>query len=293
MAHYMFFEPHPDDATLSMGLAITTFTAGGGDTHVVGMSKGAVTPASIKLDGGAVCGYDGYTHNPTQEFYTVPTQDQIGDLRVSEGKSAAGAMAMIAPSPGVSPAGTVTYHEGIDGTGYLADLYGSQGTTTIPGLACTQEGVDAAQAVIKWYVDNYSNTYFYAMSPTDDHPDHAACGQALRNLKNDTVNICPSSGLTYAATLANARFFVSKLYWAGPGGSPPYPTDVAAQPDLQWFSAGSRKADYDAHLRNHVIRCFSAWDPNGGSFAIGYHQVVNQFLTCFGPTVTIANLWHA
>lgn len=290
MTHICFFEPHPDDATLSAGLAITTYLAGGAVADVVGMSRGAVTPASIKLDGSAVCGYHGYTHNPAQEEYVVPTQDQIGAARVFETESALGAMTTITPSPGVS-AGTLTYHQG-GPSGYLPDLYGSQGSTTIPGLSCTQEGVDAAMSVIKWYVDNTPNTFFYAMSPTDDHPDHAACGQALRTLKNDTVNICPASGLTYAATLANARFFVSKLYWASNNGGS-YPPDVAAQPNLAWFNAGSRKADYDAVLRNRVIGCFSAWDPAAGAFAIGYHQVVNQFVNCFDPSVAIANLWHA
>lgn len=283
MTRIMFFEPHPDDATLSGGLPLTSYAAGGCDVHVVGMSRGAVTPASIKLDGSGVCGYDGYTHNPTRENYTLPTQDQIGAARVAEAKSAAGAMATISPSSGVSQ-GTVTYHEGHPDTGYLPDEFGSMGTTAIPGLACTAEGVAAAKTLIQWYVENYSNTFFFAMSPTDDHPDHAAGGQALRDLKNDSV---------HGPALANARFFVSKLYWGGPNNNPPRPADVAAQPDLQWFDAGVRKPDCDAVLRNRVIRCFSAWDPNGGSFGIGYHQVVNQFVNCFGPSVNIAALWHA
>ena len=284
MTRIVFFEPHPDDATLSAGLALTTYLAGGADVHVVGMSRGSVTPASIKLDGAAVCGYDGYLHNPSQEQYVVPTQDRIGAARASEGKSAAGAMSTISPSPGVVTPGTMTYHEGIDGVGYIDDLYGSSGGTAISGLSCTVEGVAAAKTVIQTYVENYTNTFFYAMSPTDDHPDHAACGQALRDLKNDT---------THGPQLVNARFFVSKLYWAGVGGVPPYPTDVLAQPDLSWFNAGTRKADYDALLRSRVIRCFSAWNPNAGTFAVGYHQVVNQFINCFGPSATIANLWHA
>lgn len=277
MTRIVFFEPHPDDATLQAGLALTSYLAGGCEVHVVGMSRGAVTPASVKLDGSSVCGYDGYTHNPTSEMYTVPTTDQIGAARVAEAKSAAGAMATIAPSPGVSQ-GTVTYHEGGPG-GFLAEEFGSTGTTAIPGLTCTAEGVAAAKTIIQWYIENYTNTFFFAMSPTDNHPDHAACGQALRDLKNDAI---------HGPSLVNSRFFVSKLYWdyaANP--------DVASQSGLAWFNAGPRKADCDAVLRNRVIRCFSAWNPNGGSFGIGYHQVVNQFANCFGPNIIIGNLWHA
>lgn len=288
MTRIVFFGPHPDDETLSAGLAMVSYLAGGCDVHVVGMSRGAVTAASVKLDGSGVCGYDNYTHNPVGEHYAVPTSDQIGTIRVNEAKSATGAMATITPSAGVS-AGVMTYHEGHPTTGFLPDLYGSTGTNTIPGLTCTADGVALAQTLIKNYVDNYSNTFFFTMSPTDDHPDHAACGQALRNLKNDNVNICPGSGgLTYAQALVNSRFFVSRLYWDYSKNP-----DVAAQPDLQWFNAGTRKTDCDNTLRNQVIRCYSAWNPAEGSFGIGYHQVVNQFLANFGPGVSIGNLWHA
>lgn len=272
MTRVFFFEPHPDDATLSAGLALTSYLAGGCDVHVVGMSRGAVTPSSVKLDGSGICGYDGYTHNAAREGYAVPTADEIGTARVREARSALGAMATVSPSPG-APQGTVTYHEG-GPDGFLPDGFG--GTY---GQPPTADGIAAAKSVIQWYVENYTNTFFFTMSPTDNHPDHAACGQALRDLKNDE---------THGPALVNARFFVSKLYW-----DYDLNPDVAAQPGLAWVNAGPRKADCDAVLRNRVIRCFSAWNPAEGSFGIGYHQVVNQFANCFGTSVNIANLWHA
>jgi LmbE family N-acetylglucosaminyl deacetylase len=265
MPRVFFYSPHPDDETLSAGLALTRWLAAGFDVHLVSMNRGGVAPASIKLDGSGVCGYDGYVHDPAREGYTVPTNIDIAAARLAETRSALGAMATIPVDAGV-PAGGVFHHEG-----GLPDGFG--GTY---GQPPTQAGIDAAKTVIAQFVADYPNSFHYTMSETDNHPDHAACGLALRQLKN----VDP--------TLVNARFFVSKLYWdytANP--------DVAAQPGLAWFSAGPRKAEYDALLRGRVISCFKAWNPAAGSFGIGYHQVVNQFNNCFSTSVNISNLWHS
>lgn len=271
MARIVFFAPHPDDETLSAGLALTWYALNGAEVHVVAMTAGEAGGPLGSFNGNNVCNWanHAYTHSPTKEGYTALTGADIGAARLDEGRSAVGAMSVIGP-------GTITYHQG-GSTGLLPDGFGTQSD----GIgANSPTAVADAKAIISEYVNAYSNTFFYTMSPTDDHPDHAACGQALRDLKNANP------------LLSGARFFVSKRYWAvNNGGS--YPADVAAQPDLKWFDAGTSKATIDAHLRGKVIQCFQAWNPAAGSYAIGYHQVAGQFADCFGPNVNIACLWHA
>ena len=263
----VFYAPHPDDETLSMGLAMITFIAVGYDVHLVSMNKGGNGGPLGSFNGDNACNWSGehpYTHNPSREGYTAHTATSLATARFLEARAALGAMATVTPSPGIT-LGNIYHHDG-----GLPDAFGN-----------TPTAVADAQAVIASYVQDLPNSFHYTMSPTDDHPDHAACGQALRNLK------------TVDPSLANARFFVSRLYWATSQPNGQYPADVAAQPDLAWFNAGTRKAEFDAILRGRVVKAFNSWNPACGSYAIGYHQVVNQFLNNFGATVSIGNLWHA
>lgn len=261
MSRVIFYSPHPDDETLSMGLAMVHYMASGFDVHLVSMTRGGNGGPLGSFNGTNACNWADhpYTHNPSREGYTTLDAAALGAARLLEARNALGAMSTVTPSAGVT-LGNVFHHEG-----GLPDAFGS-----------SSSGVADAQAVIADFVATYTNTFHFTMSPTDDHPDHAACGQALRNLKDVDPN------------LANARFFVSRLYW-NYANNP----DVAAQPDLQWFNAGARKSEYDAILRNRVQKAFSQWAPAAGSFAIGYHQVAGQFASNFGSSVSIGNLWHA
>jgi LmbE family N-acetylglucosaminyl deacetylase len=263
----VFYAPHPDDETLSMGLAMVTLIALGYDVHLVSMTRGGGGGPLGSFNGNNPCNWTDhpYTHNPSREGYAALDPTSLGAARLLEARNALGAMATVTPSAGVT-LGNVYHHEG-----GLPDGFGTTSATAVAD----------AQAVIAEWVTDVPNAFHYTMSPTDDHPDHAACGQALRNLKGSD----PS--------LANARFFVSRLYWAASQPNGQYPADVAAQPDLAWFSAGARKSEFDAILRNRVVKAFSAWAPAAGSFAIGYHQVAGQFASNFGSGVSIGNLWHA
>lgn len=257
----VFYSPHPDDETLSMGLAMVHYLAAGFDVHLVSMNRGGNGGPLGSFNGGNVCnwGEHAYLHDPLREGYPVLTATALGEARLKEARSALGAMSTITPNPGVAK-GQVFHHEG-----GLPDAFGS-----------TPTAVADAQAVIAGYVAAYPAAFHHTMSPTDDHPDHAACGQALRNLKNSNPN------------LSGARFFISRLYW---GPTPPRPADVQAE-NPSWFPTTSRKDEFYAVLRNRVAPMFAAWNPAAGSYAIGYHQVVNQFLNNFGPSATIACLWH-
>lgn len=295
MGRVFFYSPHPDDETLSMGLAMLHYIAAGYDVHLVSVTTGDAIGVANTLNGkkadGTVISCTSpdhpYIHSPEREGYIPLTTDAIGAARIAEARSTLGAMAMVPPViPGTT--GTVTHH--IAG---LHDGFGAPGQTSSTAPV-TAEGIAAAKDVIKYYVDTYSNSFHFTMSQTDDHHDHAACGYALRELKDDDTNKVPWADITYADALVNARFFVSRLYWAISQPDGKYPADVAAMPGLAWFNYyGSRYQVYVDWLRNQVIKPYRAWDPAAGAYGVGYHQVASQFNNNFGPSANVANLWHA
>lgn len=284
MTHVFFYAPHPDDETLSMSLAIMQFLASGGYTvHVVSMNRGGVTPASLRLGaGGSACGFHGYVHNPAVEgFTTLVTNADVGAARITESRTAIGAMAMF---PSLNPTNpSVLVHHDIN----LPDAYGG---SDYANPAPT--GIALCADVIADMATTYPGSLHYAMSPGDHHPDHAALGQALRDAK------------TAGVVNGNARFFVSRLYWASyPGNNGAYTPSVVAAAggtsNLQWYGSGSttyadNKAAYDAWIRGKVVPAFKAWNPAAGAFGIGgLHSTPGQFASNFDPGVSMANLWHA
>lgn len=297
MARVFFYSPHPDDETLSMGLAMLYYIASGVDVHLVSITNGSSTADYLNgsTDSGTAvaCTISDhpYIHDPMREGYPLDspatrlTVADIGAARNKEARSALAAMAMVPPvTPGVR--GPVTHHlENLPG-----DFSGSSPSSTSPP---TLEGIAMAKEIIKRYVDQYPNSFHFTMSETDDHHDHAACGIALRQLKNDDTNKVPWDDITYHDALVNARFFVSRLYWAISQPDGKYPADVAAMPNLAWFNAGSRYGIYVDWLRTQVQKAYRSWNPAAGAYGVGYHQVSSQFERNFGPTVSVANLWHA
>lgn len=286
MARVFFYSPHPDDETLSMGLAMLHYIANGFDVHLVSMSDGAAAGVANTLNGSVngtpvVCSTPAdhpYIHSPEREGYPGGplTAETIGAARILEARSALGAMAMVPPvTPGIT--GTVTHH-----LGNLPAFYGNPGSSSSTAPP-TPEGVAAAKAVMLPYITDYPNSFHYTMSETDDHPDHAVCGMALREIKAENPTL-----------FGDPRFFVSRLYWAISQPDGHYPADVASMPGLAWFTAyGARYTDYCNWLRNQVIKAYHHWNPAAGAYGVGYHQVASQFNNNFGPSASIANLWHA
>lgn len=274
----VFYEPHCDDGILSMGLAMAYYLAAGVNVHLVSMTRGGNGGPFGHFNGTQPCGWhSGVTHHPDREGYTVPptTADAeawLGDLRVAESGACLRALSTITPNPGVAAAGQVFHHLGV-----LPDGFAGTGPTP------TAAGIAAAQDVIASYVNGanaITNAFHFTMSPTDAHQDHAACGQALRNVKaaNPTA-------------LGAPRFFVSRKYW---GPTPPRPQAVQDE-GPEWFGTtitdfGALKPKLDAVVRM-AASCFGAWHPPK-AMGVGYHQVVGQFNTCFGPGQSIGNLWH-
>ncbi len=291
MGRVFFYAPHPDDETLSMGLAMLYYIAAGFDVHLVSMNSGGALGVANTLNGAvngtpAFCSTPAdhpYIHDPAREGYESLTVDSVAAARILEARAALGAMAMVPLNPGVTP-GNVFHH-----VGDLPDGYGSGGaaSSTAPVVP---EGIAAAKAVILPFVQNYPNSFHYTMSPADHHPDHAACGLALREIKAENPTL-----------LGTPRFFISRLYWtvtdglyaadlrAAAGGTPEHPNGSIA-----WFNySGAHYTTYANWLKGPVQKVFRAWNPATGAFGIGYHQVTSQFNANLGPSASVGNLWHA
>lgn len=287
-----FYSPHPDDETLSMGLAMLYYIANAMEVHLVSMTNGSALGVANTLNGSTDTGTPvactisdhPYIHSPAREAYPLEggatrlTVDDIGLLRNQEARSALSMMAMVPPvTAGVT---APIYHHIENLPGDFAG--GGSLSSTAP---VTTEGIALAKERILPYVQNNPNSFHYTMSPADHHHDHAACGLALREIKNENPTL-----------LGTPRYFVSRLYWAITQPDGKYQQDLldAAGGTLAWFNySGARYTDYCNWLRNQVIPVYRAWNPAAGAYGVGYHQVAAQFSSNFGPSASIANLWHA
>lgn len=292
MTKVFFYSPHPDDETLSMGLAMLHYIANNIEVHLVSMTNGSALGVANTLNGSSDAGVPvsctisdhPYIHSPSREAYPLAaaatrlTVDDIGALRNEEARSALSMMSMVPPViPGVI-APVVHHTENLPGDFAASDPSSS---TSPP----TPEGIATAKAIILPYVQNNPNSFHYTMSPADHHHDHAACGLALQQIKAENPTL-----------LGTPRYFVSRLYWAISQPDGHYQQDLldAANGTLAWFNYyGANYSRYCDWLRNQVVPVYRAWSPAAGTYGVGYHQVSSQFNNNFGSGVTIANLWHA
>lgn len=283
MARVFLYSPHPDDETLSMGLLMLHYIANGFDVHLVSMTSGGALGIANTLNGVTACTAPGdhpYTHDHDREGYELHTVETIAAGRIQEARSALGAMAMVPP---VTTRGQVFHH--VVG---LLDGFGNpdSGSST---AEVTPEAIAAAKAVMLPFVTDYPNSFHITMSPADHHKDHAACGQALREIKEENPTL-----------LGTPIFMISRLYWTVTNGL--YAADLraaaggtTADPNgsIAWFTAaGSHTTTYATWLRNQVVKPYRAWDPAAGSYSMGYHSVAAQFESNFGPNASVACLWH-
>lgn len=272
--------PHADDEVLSKGYSATYYHRAGFDVHYLLMSRGPVTAASLRLDGALPCKAPEhpYNHSPELEGYVLPTEAEIGLARWQEFKAATFAMSRIAPANVNVPSGRAYHYEGGLGTNWGCDGCGS---STAP---VSEAGIAAARTVIEDFVNACPpNTHFRTMSPTDDHPDHAACGIALHRMSLDPL---------WDAKVGDAMFFASRLYWGN--ATTPRAPDLLAE-SCTWFPADTGSVGYTQicdHLRNKVVPCYKQWLPGGAWGVGGLHSVPSQFAANFGPGVSVSNLWH-
>lgn len=294
VAQHVLISPHIDDETLTFALPLMNWVGRGENVHVAFMNRGGTATVRDYINGVSGCNCHPWRHSPAREGYEpLLTTADVGDARLLEARSAMSALSTIPAKDvyGVTiPQGNLTWSEG-----GLADNFGG---TTLPPL---ESGSDAAEQAIRLLVQRFPNAFFYTMSEGDASPDHRACGIALRRLMNSD-DVVPGRTSTYRQLLVNARFFVSRLYWAASnGGSYPQAVLDAAGVDengasrLKWYNAatvGSRYDEYCGYIRTRLILPYTSWLPAQGVFGIGNHSVHAQFTNNFGTGVSIASVWH-
>ncbi|MBA4544383.1 PIG-L family deacetylase [Thermoactinomyces daqus] len=114
-----------------------------------------------------------------------------------------------------------------------------------------------ARSVIEKYIAMFPDADHYTLSYHDIHPDHAACGQALMDLYSAGLI---TNYVRFVISMATRNDYESKGQPIPGGGWKDTPTDDT--------------------IKQRVInacRCYSAWSPRNGAYAIGYHSVADQF----------------
>lgn len=114
-----------------------------------------------------------------------------------------------------------------------------------------------AKATIEKYINLYPDADHYSLSYHDIHPDHAVIGQALQDLYND-------GRIQYYI-----RFIISMATRTD------YENRGAAIPGGGWKDTPSN--DTIKQKAINACRCYSAWAPSLGAYAVGYHSVAGQF----------------
>ena len=112
-----------------------------------------------------------------------------------------------------------------------------------------------AKTVIQNYINEFPDADHFTLSYYDIHPDHSAVGQALLELYNEgKIN----HYVRFIISMATRTDYESK--------NKPIPgaKDVPTNQDI-------------INKLTNACRCYSAWAPSVGGYAIGYHSVANQF----------------
>jgi LmbE family N-acetylglucosaminyl deacetylase len=120
------------------------------------------------------------------------------------------------------------------------------------GLADGAVTVDQAEGAIRAVADSLPNTGLWTTSyVADRHPDHLAAGQAVRRL-----------GQLNPARWWDRRYTVLPTYWADPIRYP--------APGRAWLTPADTTQRQKAV---NACRCYGAWQPRSGAFAVGMHSV--------------------
>ncbi|MBH8601155.1 PIG-L deacetylase family protein [Thermoactinomyces sp. CICC 23799] len=114
-----------------------------------------------------------------------------------------------------------------------------------------------AKAVIKKYINLYPDADHYTLSYHDIHPDHANVGQALLDLYNDGRI---QYYVRFIISMATRTDYENRGATIPGGGWKDVPTD-----------------DTIKQKAINACRCYAAWAPSLGAYAVGYHSVAGQF----------------
>ena len=89
----------------------------------------------------------------------------------------------------------------------------------------------------------------------DNHPDHLAAGQAVQAL-----------GREQPTRFWDRRYVVARPYWSDPR---------LAQIAGEVYASAANATERDRTI--NALRCYGAWQPQRGAFAIGMHSVPETF----------------
>lgn len=166
----VFFSAHADDDTLQFGLDIMRHLAAGRPVHVVLFSLGFTSGAKDKINGLTGSTWWGGTHNPHLEGYHVLSNEEFGQARQNEFRTACGLL-------GVQPENL--YFHVLDDQGQTFDK-------------------EAAKTIMRTYINMLpAGTSFKTHSPFDSAPDHVVLAEALHELWQ-------------AGEAPDARFFLAR-----------------------------------------------------------------------------------
>jgi LmbE family N-acetylglucosaminyl deacetylase len=180
MPPVLFVSAHPDDETLSMGVAIAEHVAAGRDVHVLWMTGGGQTGARKLVNGTGTSPWWGTQHDPAAEGYPALTFEECAAARLREARNAVRCLA----SPG-----TVTVHEA---------GYASESVQTFD----QEQAVTAIEAVVDQIGPAHIKGHTWLV---DNHADHLAVGGAIKAL----AQADPSRYLL-------PRYYVQATYWSDP-----------------------------------------------------------------------------
>ena len=238
-----WFEPHADDACLFMAQAAAHHVLAGRPVHVVLMSNGSTSGVLGELNGTAPdpTWWAGQ-HNPAAEGYAPLTAAEFGLARTREWRQAC-------------------RHLGVpDAQQHLG--MGLASSDLLPN------GITQAYAteVMQFWLDHdlalgLDPPGFYTMWWGDPHADHAACGQALRTLRQTDPDFADSRWMVKPEQAAAA----GAATYSVPG---PLLTEVRL-------------------MQKRAAWAYGAWAPELGSFAVGMHSVRAYFEG--GPLVGAPN----
>lgn len=244
-ANVYFFEPHQDDASLFMAQAVAHHVLAGRTVHVVLMSNGSTSNVLGELNGTAGDPtWWGGTHDPAAEGYAPLTQTEFGLARTREWVQSWRHL-------GVPPGPQQHFGMGLASSADLPDQVSRAYATDV-----MQYWVDSDLAA------GLPRPGLFTMWWNDPQPDHAACGQALKTLRQTDPDY------------ADGRWLV-KPEQAATAGAATYSVPAAMLAEVRL-------------RQKRAAWAYGAWAPAQGAYAIGMHSVAVPYFND-GPLAGAAN----
>lgn len=217
----VFYTPHADDETLFMGRAIAHHALAGREVHIVLGSAPASTYVRQQINGETTSPFWAGYHVPDVEGHDGLTRDESGTARMAELTGAAGCL-------GVWPQFV-----------HLPDV-----TASIT--------YDYARDLIASYAAALPGTGHYTMWWGDNHAEHAAFGQALRDLR-----------AAQPTTYSDARWMVKP--------------EQASAASAAVYAVPASQAATVTRMTQRATLSYRSWAPQQGLFALGYHSVGSSY----------------